>query len=165
VRCALRRPGRAGGDLYPTLRVLTALIGRAAFVWSDSRHPGIIWFARTAISPLALARDADGTLYWASNPGWFRHASAAGVHIAAKDIRLIPEGVLLRVGTRGTRPRLTGPHTFTATARLLDEQLLHDVAHPGFSNADREPTSPSCATAPAAGTCKFPDTPAARSRL
>lgn len=131
--------GAKAGAIAPTLDVLRHAIGRAALVWADRRHPNLIWLARTAVSPLAIALDEDRTLYWASNPGWFATAAqAARVRLAPQNVWLIPEGTLAVADFSTGRARLAGRYTFTATTRPLDELLLDDVAHLGFSTAHRQ---------------------------
>lgn len=129
----------AAGAIEPTLDILAGAIGRAALAWVDLRFPGQVRLARTAISPLAVAVDSDGTLYWASNPGWFNPAPAeAGVRISPEDVWLLPEGTLLIVDYRQGRVRVAERHEFTPTARSLDERLLDDIAHLGFSRRHRQ---------------------------
>jgi glucosamine 6-phosphate synthetase-like amidotransferase/phosphosugar isomerase protein len=136
---------QAAGVIHPTLDVLQATIGRAALVWTDRRWPQLMFLARTAVSPLAIAVDDKGNLYWASNPGWFRDAAdACGVRIARDRIWLMPEGTLLLVDFASGSPRRAGNYTFPATARARDDRLASLVAYRGFTNADRRADQKVC---------------------
>ncbi|MEU7553077.1 hypothetical protein AB0B01_12135 [Streptomyces sp. NPDC044571] len=129
----------AAGVREAVLEVLRHCVGRAALVWVDRRFPELLWLARTAISPLAVAFAGDGTLYWASNPGWFGAAArAAGVRFSGRDVWLVPEGTLLVADLSCGRARLKESHSFVATARPSDERLLDTVAHLGFSAEHRQ---------------------------
>ncbi|MBV9024000.1 MAG: hypothetical protein JO362_09440 [Streptomycetaceae bacterium] len=127
---------QAGGVILPTLDVLTATVGRAALVWTDRRWPQLVMLARTAVSPLCVAVDIDGNLYWASNPGWFRTAAGAA-DVTIKEILLVPEGTLMMVDFSSGRPVPVDSRTFTATARAKDDRLAHIVAYRGFSVEDQ----------------------------
>ncbi|MFJ6438216.1 hypothetical protein [Streptomyces sp. NPDC091416] len=125
-----------GGVILPTLDVLESVVGRAALVWVDRRWPQLVMMARTAVSPLSVAVDTEGNLYWASNPGWFRTAArAAGVTIA--EIQMVPEGTFMMIDYASGSPSLVGERNFTATARAKDDRLAHLVAYRGFSIEDQ----------------------------
>jgi glucosamine 6-phosphate synthetase-like amidotransferase/phosphosugar isomerase protein len=125
-----------GGVILPTLDVLESVVGRAALVWTDRRWPQLVMMARTAVSPLSVAVDTEGNLYWASNPGWFRKAAcAADVTIA--EILMVPEGTLMMIDYSSGSPALVGDRRFTATARAKDDRLAHIVAYRGFSIEDQ----------------------------
>ncbi|MFJ8752284.1 hypothetical protein ACIREO_23555 [Streptomyces sp. NPDC102441] len=127
---------QAGGVILPTLDVLKATVGRAALAWTDRRWPQLVMLARTAVSPLSVAVDTDGNLYWASNPLWFRKAArAADVTIAT--ILMVPEGTLMMVDYSKGAPVLAGDRQFTATARAKDDRLAHLVAYRGFTIEDQ----------------------------
>ncbi|MDT0616526.1 class II glutamine amidotransferase [Streptomyces lancefieldiae] len=127
---------QAGGVILPTLDVLESVVGRAALVWTDRRWPQLVMLARTAVSPLSVAVDTEGNLYWASNPGWFRKAArAADVTIA--EILMVPEGTLMMIDYSSGSPALVGDRRFTATARAKDDRLAHIVAYRGFSIEDQ----------------------------
>jgi glucosamine--fructose-6-phosphate aminotransferase (isomerizing) len=129
---------QAAGAIEPTLEVLSAAVGRTALVWTDRRRPRTVMLARTALSPLAVAFDAHGNLYWASNPGWFaRTARHSGAPIPVGGVTPLTEGTLLVAEFADGRPRLTQRYGFTATARTLDEELAPRVAYLGFSHADK----------------------------
>ncbi|MEU6346552.1 hypothetical protein ABZ883_37030 [Streptomyces sp. NPDC046977] len=127
---------QAGGVILPTLEVLESTVGRAALVWIDRRWPQLVMLARTAVSPLSVAVDTDGNLYWASNPGWFdKAARAAGVSIA--EVLMVPEGTLMMVDYSSGAPVPIDQRKFTATARAKDDRLAHIVAYRGFSLDDQ----------------------------
>ncbi|MEU5421447.1 hypothetical protein [Streptomyces sp. NPDC020667] len=129
---------QAGGVIAATLQVLESALGRAALAWTDRRWPNLVMLARTAVSPLAVAVDDDGNLFWASNPGWFPVAARrSGVRIQRERIWLMPEGTLLLVDYSTGAPLLAGRHRFTATARTRDDRLAPIVAYRGFSKGDR----------------------------
>lgn len=116
--------------------VLTAARGRAAVAWVDVARPGRLWLARAAISPLAVAQDAEGNLFWASNPGWLRRVEqSTSVRLVRR--RLVVEGSLLSVD-HCPAPTLTSRGRFTATARARDARLADLVAYRGFTAADRK---------------------------
>ncbi|WP_405749626.1 hypothetical protein OG232_05195 [Streptomyces sp. NBC_01411] len=133
----------ARGETGLILEVLTRVVGRAALVWADRRHPTRVWLARTAISPLSLAMGGDGTLYWASNPAWLT-AGNTGAGAGAEEfpspgrVWLMPEGTLAVADCTDGQARVTGVHHFTPTARVSDELLLDAVAHVGFTPEDRQ---------------------------
>ena len=129
---------QAEGDVHSTLDVLEATVGRAALAWIDRRHPGTVMLARTAVSPLAVALDDEGNLYWASNPQWFITAARrTGASIQRRNIWLMPEGTLLRINHSTGQPVRERLRTFTATARAKDDRLAPIVAYRGFNTADR----------------------------
>ncbi|MGW1616030.1 class II glutamine amidotransferase [Streptomyces sp. NPDC002285] len=127
---------QAGGIIMPTLDVLESTVGRAALVWTDRRWPQLVMLARTAVSPLSVAVDTDGNLYWASNPGWFRKAARAA-DVTIKKILMVPEGTLMMVDYSSGSPVPVDTRRFTATARAKDDRLAHIVAYRGFSIEDQ----------------------------
>lgn len=98
--------------------VLAKVWGRAALAWVDRSDPGAVHLARTALSPLATARDRAGNFYWASNPRWFRLADTKGAY-GFRDVTLVREGTYLRVRA-GLIPRIEAERHFTAHARERD---------------------------------------------
>ena len=59
---------RVHGDLGAVCEVLAAVRGPAALAWGDRARPGLVFLARGALCPLAVAQDAHKHLYWASSP-------------------------------------------------------------------------------------------------
>jgi len=98
--------------------VLANVWGRAALAWVDRCDPTRVHLARTALSPLATARDWAGNFYWASNPGWFRVLDAKGAY-GFRDVTLVREGSYLRV-RGGLMPGVEAEAHFTAHARERD---------------------------------------------
>jgi glutamine---fructose-6-phosphate transaminase (isomerizing) len=128
-----------GGIILPTVEVLENAVGRAALAWTDRRWPGLVMLARTAISPLAIAVDSQGNLYWASNPAWFaKAAKTAGARIDRKRIWLMPEGMLLLIDYSRGAPCRVDAQRFIATARAKDNRLAPIAAYRGFSLTDEK---------------------------
>ncbi|GLY83858.1 class II glutamine amidotransferase [Actinoallomurus iriomotensis] len=111
--------------------VLSALHGRAALAWVDRTRPGRLHLARGALSPLCVAVDAEGNLYWASNPDWFRRVER-DTSVRFRSAVLLREGTHLTVEgdeVRGTE--------FVPTARPGDP-MMPDRVWQDFTTADRE---------------------------
>jgi len=127
----------AQGVILPTVDVLETVVGRAALAWTDRRWPMLMMLARTALSPLAIAVDSEGNLFWASNPGWFaKAAKVAGARIDRKRIWLMPEGMLMMIDYSTGVPQRFDTRRFMATARAEDDRLAAIAAYRGFSRAD-----------------------------
>jgi glutamine---fructose-6-phosphate transaminase (isomerizing) len=123
-------------DEAAMLDVLSGLEGRAALAWVDRRHPGRLWLARAALSPLALGVTTDGNLFWASNPDWLRRMSArCGLVLRHGGPALVPEGTLLAFDIAG-RVRYAGSADFTPQPRLSDLGLATAIWR-GFNDTDR----------------------------
>jgi hypothetical protein len=76
------------------LPILAKSVGRLAAVWTDLSTPGQVWLTRGALSPLAVARDRHGAIWWASNPTWLRRMQQhLGIELGA--IAMLHEGTLL----------------------------------------------------------------------
>lgn len=117
--------------------VLRNVEGRAALAWLDRTHPDRVYLARAALSPLAIAFDAEGNLYWASNPRWFRDIDTQFDHaIGFRDIILVTEGTLLTVSLTGTEPVIEDMREFTPTCRASDARLSDAIVWRGFDSAD-----------------------------
>ncbi|ATM24737.1 glutamine amidotransferase class-II (plasmid) [Streptomyces alboflavus] len=127
---------QAGGVILPTLDVLETVVGRAALAWTDRRWPQLVMLARTAVSPLSVAVDTNGNLYWASNPGWFRKA-AKTADVTLTEILMVPEGTMIMVDYSTGTPVMVDDRSFTATARAKDDRLAQVVAYRGFSIEDQ----------------------------
>lgn len=126
----------AGGRFTQTVAALESLWGRAVAIWIDQRWPGLLQIARTAITTVTIARDAEQNLFWATNPDWLRDAVwASGGRLDR--LWMVPEGTLLAIdiGVRGIR--LADKIEFTATTRPKDVRLAEVVGTVGFTPADR----------------------------
>ncbi|MBO2447382.1 hypothetical protein J4573_09820 [Actinomadura barringtoniae] len=119
-------------------QVLGTLVGRAALAWVDRARPDRVHLARAALSPLAIAMDAEQNLYWASNPRWYREvARETGVRFTS--VVMLREGTYLQVGLAPTRkrpvPRVLGRAAFQPTARGWDTDPR---VWTGFTTQDME---------------------------
>lgn len=110
--------------------VLSGLHGRAALAWVDRTRPGRLHLARGALSPLCVAVDSEGNLYWASNPGWFRTVAQV-TYVSFRSAVMLREGTYLTVESGVMRTA-----SFVPVARPGD-LLLIDKVWLGFSPADR----------------------------
>lgn len=118
---------RADGDLDTVAATLAAVVGRVALAWVDHTRPEQLWLARGALSPLAVTYSADGSLWLASNPDWFRRVNALTRGQAGfEPPECLPEGVV-RVIAAGDQPAAVAQATFTPRARPSDLDLLHRV--------------------------------------
>ena len=134
-------PGMGGTDseaIYQALAdgnrpedVLSALHGRAALAWVDRTRPGRLHLARGALSPLCVAVDVEGNVYWASNPAWFR-AVEQSTRVRFASAVLIREGTHLTI--EAGRMHSAG---FLPTARPGD-LLMPERVWLGFDTTDRE---------------------------
>ena len=113
----------AGEDVGLITDLLTGVVGRAALAWTDRSRPDRIHLARASLSPLSLAYDDTGDLYWASNPAWLRAIGLA-------DITIFDEGTYLCLSRDGA---VVATSTFQPTARDWD---LDDRVWTGFSPDD-----------------------------
>jgi Glutamine amidotransferase domain len=109
-------------SLDPIIEVLETMRGRAALVWVDRNQPLRVYLARAAVSPLATARDQDGSFYWASVPEWFELLDQySGDFFGFAEVEPLEEGTLLVVEARpDTAPVVVAERTFCPTARLKD---------------------------------------------
>lgn len=127
---------QAADDTIDVLRVLDAVVGRAALAWSPLTGPRQLWLARGGLSPLAVARDEQDNLFWASNPQWLRQGAAAVGAKLAKPPAMIPSGTLVHVVRRDGVPQLDGWWGFKPTVRITDTYVVGGVWR-GFTHADR----------------------------
>ncbi len=120
-------------DRRRTVQVLRGVEGRAALAWIDRSRPHRVYLARAALSPLALAWDREGNLYWASNPDWFRRIDTA-LHGAAgfHQITLVREGTLLTVDLSAAAPQVIDRRHFVPRARPRDRRLGDHVVWRDF---------------------------------
>lgn len=119
--------------------VLKGLKGRAALAWIDRTVTDRLYLARAALSPLSIAFDAEGNMYWASNPDWFRQIdekfdNTIGFH----SISLVNEGSLLTINFSSGAPQVEDLRKFTPTARFSDEMMSDAVVWRGFIKEDSE---------------------------
>lgn len=124
------------GSAKAAAAVLAAARGRAALVWTRRDQPGQLFLARAAISPLAVATDATGALWWASNPQWLRAVDRRH-QLGMTDPVLLPEGTFLQVRTPPEQIEVVRQVRFLPTCRRRDQQLADLVAWRGFTNEDR----------------------------
>jgi glutamine phosphoribosylpyrophosphate amidotransferase len=124
----------AAGDAAGQVSVLSEMRGRAALAWADRAQPRRVWLARAALSPLAVASDADGNLWWASNPQWLREAQQeTGIRLTR--LILLAEGTYA-VLAAGSRMKAADSRRFVPVARPSDVRY-QAPAWRGFTAADR----------------------------
>ena len=121
--------------------ILAGMRGRAALVWTDTadttvRDTGRVWLARAGLSPLAIAHDVDGGLWWASNPEWLRRLSST-FGLPLRNIELLPEGVLMSATPQQSRIKVTVHARFKPTVRDQDLRLVRAAVWRNFTPADR----------------------------
>jgi glucosamine--fructose-6-phosphate aminotransferase (isomerizing) len=118
---------RVRGDLAAVCEVLAAVRGPAALAWVDRARPGLVFLARGALCPLAIARDAQGHLYWASSPTWFRHLDERAGGRLGFQVERVAEGTVLVIATRDAVPTVVAERSFTPTARAGDAQQFPSI--------------------------------------
>ncbi len=116
--------------------VLENIEGRAALAWVDRSRPHGVWLARAALSPLAVAGDGHGGLWWASNPEWLRRIEQH-FRLGLGKPRMLREGTLLRVRGRngGLDAQIAPP--FVPLARARDRRLAELAVWRGFTRSDK----------------------------
>ena len=124
------------GSIKATASVLTGLRGRAALAWTRRSRPGLVYLARTALSPLSTAIDRGGALWWASNPQWLREISKWR-DLELSDPVQMREGTLIVLNSDRDEVGLVNHRRFTATSRPHDERIAHTAAWRGFTITDR----------------------------
>lgn len=130
---------RDRGDRRKIAKVLGKVEGRAALAWMDRTKPDRVYLSRAALSPLAIARDAEGNMYWASNPRWFRDIDAMfDYQIGFHTIELVQEGTLLTISTAADEAVVEDVRRFTPKCRPSDARLGDGIVWRGFDHADRE---------------------------
>jgi glucosamine--fructose-6-phosphate aminotransferase (isomerizing) len=125
----------AAGDSAARAGVLAAVRGRAALAWADRAQPRRVHLARAALSPLAVAADTDGNLWWASNPQWLREAQRE-TGITLTQLKLLAEGTYAVLAAGRGRGRVVEARRFTPVARPSDVRF-QAPAWRGFSAADQ----------------------------
>ena len=126
------------GDRRKIRNLLVEMRGRAALAWLDRGRQNRVYLARAGLSPLAIASDADGNFWWASNPRWFRDADdAMDGAIGFRNITLVPEGTLLTLTVGEKGPVISDRRTFKPTVRASDMRIADLAVWRGFDDADR----------------------------
>lgn len=118
--------------------ILTKARGRVAAVWIDRSRPDRLYMARAGLSPMAIGYDAEGNMYWASNPGWFREIDAEFDNtIGFHSIHMVAEGSLLTVNFGSGEAVFEDLRSFVPTVRTSDESLGF-VVWRDFNSDDRK---------------------------
>jgi glutamine---fructose-6-phosphate transaminase (isomerizing) len=125
----------AAPDTEARLTVLGSIAGRAALAWADRAEPGRVHLARAALSPLVVAPDTEGNVWWASNPQWLRVVEQQ-TRIRFTRKVLLAEGTYMVVRA-GRPPQVVLNRGFVAVARPEDIRSLRGVWR-GFTAADRQ---------------------------
>jgi glucosamine--fructose-6-phosphate aminotransferase (isomerizing) len=125
----------AAEDSAARTGVLGAVHGRAALAWADRAQPRRVHLVRAALSPLAVASDTDGNLWWASNPQWLRVAQRE-TGITLTQLKLLAEGTYAVLAAGRGRGRVVEARRFTPVARPSDVRF-QGPAWRGFTAADR----------------------------
>ncbi len=126
--------GRAG-TVAAAAAVLTGVRGRAALAWIHMGRADDLFLARAALSPLAIAHDIEGGLWWASNPGWLRRIGLEhGLDMS--EPYMVPEGTVIQLRPAEDHVDMVAKRRFVPTARPGDHHLAHAVWR-GFSAQDR----------------------------
>lgn len=124
-------------DRRKVVKTLKAVEGRAALAWIDQDRPDRVYLGRAALSPMSIAYDAQGNLYWASNPAWFRQIEAElGGVVGFHSITMVREGVLLTVDVSGAEPVLADLREFTPQCRPSDARMSDFIVWREFDPAD-----------------------------
>ncbi len=124
------------GDLLGTCGVLETVRGLAALAWVDRGAPELVYVARGALCPLAIATDARGNLYWASSPSWFRRLDEHGGGRHGFEVERVPEGMLLAIAASGT-PAIRARCSFEPVARPGDDWRFPSIWN-GVDRVDAE---------------------------
>jgi glutamine phosphoribosylpyrophosphate amidotransferase len=108
------------GDLLGACDVLETVRGLATVAWLDRSAPELVFLARGALCPLAIATDARGNLYWASSPSWFRRLDERSGGRLGFEVEQVPEGMLLAIAASGS-PLIRARCSFEPIARPGDD--------------------------------------------
>lgn len=107
--------------------ILEAAEGRIALAWLDRRLPNRVYLARGGLSPLTIAFDRAGNLYWASGSSWFRQIDEKyDGAFGFEQVFMVPEGSLITVDTATGKPVISDMRTFTPTVRSSDKAPFRD---------------------------------------
>lgn len=135
--------------------ILTKARGRVAAVWIDRSRTDRLYMARAGLSPLAVGYDAEGNMYWASNPGWFREIDAEFDNtIGFHSIHMVAEGSLLTVNFGSGEAVFEDLRSFVPTVRTSDESLGF-VVWRDFNEDDRKMDEDTLIHMTAARTSKY----------
>ena len=115
--------------------VLTGVRGRAALAWINTNRSGSLFLARAALSPLVVAVDDSGGLWWASNPEWLRRIDRDH-QLGMSEPHMMSEGTVMELRAARHHVDTVAVRSFTPTARPQDYRLPHAVWR-GFSAQDR----------------------------
>jgi glutamine phosphoribosylpyrophosphate amidotransferase len=127
---------RVRGDLLAACDVLEMAEGLAALAWVDRHAPELVYLARAALCPLAIARDARGNLYWASSPAWFRQLDGQTGGSLGFSVERVREGTLLAIAA-GATPSIRARRSFLPVARPGDDWRFPSIWN-GLDPADVE---------------------------
>lgn len=127
---------RVRGDLLGTCDVLETVQGLAALAWVDQSTPELVYLARGALCPLAIATDVRGNLYWASSPTWFRRLDERTGGRLGFEVERVPEGTMLAIGASGS-PVIRARRSFDPVARPGDDWRFPSIWN-GVDRADVE---------------------------
>lgn len=118
-------------------KTLEEVEGRVALAWYDRKIPNRINLVRGGLSPMAIAIDAEGNMYWASSPQWFRDIDEKfNGAIGFQDIWMVPEGKMVTVMFNTGEPVIEDVRDFTPTVRYSDSVLGESIIWRGFSEED-----------------------------
>jgi glutamine---fructose-6-phosphate transaminase (isomerizing) len=117
---------RVRTDLPAVCDLLSTVEGLAALAWLDRQLPDLVFLARAALCPLAIAWDGRGNLYWASSPAWFRHLDDQAGGRLGLEVDRVTEGTLLAI-TAGTTPTIVARQSFEPVARPGDDRRFPTV--------------------------------------
>jgi glucosamine 6-phosphate synthetase-like amidotransferase/phosphosugar isomerase protein len=118
---------RARGDLEAVCEVLAAVRGVVALAWVDRAQPDRVFLARGALCPLAIARDTQGHLYWASSPTWFHRLDEQAGGWLGFQVERVAEGTVLVIATGDAALTVVAERSFTPTARAGDAQRFPSI--------------------------------------
>jgi len=122
------------GTVAAAAAVLTGVRGRAALAWIRTDRPDILFLARAALSPLAIAFDADGAVWWASNPAWLRRIGREH-QLEMSEPHMVLEGTVMELRPAPSHVDMVATRRFVPAARPNDQYLTHAVWR-GFSAQD-----------------------------
>jgi glucosamine 6-phosphate synthetase-like amidotransferase/phosphosugar isomerase protein len=114
-------------DLAAVCEVLAAVRGPAALAWVDRARPDRVFLARGALCPLAIARDTQGHLYWASSPTWFHRLDERAGGWLGFQVERVAEGTVLVIATGDAALTVVAERSFTPTARTGDPQRFPSI--------------------------------------
>jgi glutamine---fructose-6-phosphate transaminase (isomerizing) len=124
------------GDLLGACDVLETVRGLATVAWLDRSAPELVYLARGALCPLAIATDPRGNLYWASSPSWFRRQDERSGGRFGFEVERVPEGMLLVISACGS-PLIRARCSFEPVARPGDDWRFPSIWN-GIDRVDVE---------------------------